>query len=1518
MSELEVRLAGAVTLLRGQRQVRDSDLPGRQVRLVTALLVLKREAPVSVDMIADVVWAGAPPAQWRVAIRNLVSRVRRAFADVGLDADTVVGGSGVYRVDIEPVKVDIEHAATAARQAANALEAGRLEEARGHANSARAVLSRPILAGVRSDWLDDVRARAAMQHLDVLVVLGACRSRLGLHAEARSVLAEAIDLAPLREDAWRGLIRTELAAGNTAGALEIHEACRATLVQHLGVDPSPATQELHLQVLQAIPRPQPGREDASAAPAAEVARAPSPRPPVGPTPSQDGSPYVGLRAFQRDDAALFFGRDAEVQELLGLLTRHGTVAVVGGSGVGKSSLVRAGLLPAIDHGAISDSDTWVQVVVTPGSTPVKSMAAELATVSGAVSPGHVAERLVAGTEGLHEVAGAVLAERGPGARLLLVMDQFEELFVLGDAGQAEVVVSALRHATSRLDRKVVVVVTLRADLYDRAAEVPGMADWLSRMQFVVPPMTGDQIEQVVMGPAVRSGAALEDGLLARVIADGSGEPGTLPLLQHLLWELWERRTERVMTRGAYDDLGGVAGALANRAEAMYGKLDHDQRAIARRVLLRSVQPGEDGSDTRRPVPATEWSGPTDQRDAVEGVVARLVDARLLTATHDSASGERVVELAHEALIDGWPRLRSWVDVARGWLLDHRRLTVAAHDWERHDRHSDWLLAGMPLDEAHELLLADGRGDVDVHLSPGEHDLVTASMAAREQDRAEDAARVEHRRRLERRAVRRLQALVAVVALVAAATGVQWWSGRNATQAAEARELTVASERALGDNPQLALLLALEARDRLGSLGGDVRDDVAGALHAAIAGNRLVTERFDLDNVLDVASGGGVALTSAADAPDGEDAPAVAVHDLDTGAVLATLDGHEDAPWLGEVGADGLAVVATETGVVHVWDWQAGELVDRLGDASDDAEPAHLSVSPDGNHIALSGAVVGSDSPVLVWDRSSDERPWEFGEGTNNAGTMPLVRFHPGGSQMVLVQPLEGLVQVLAVGGDWEPVGEPIEHPGVFDAAWSPDGRWLAVAGEEVAVLDSATGEEVVDVRGVPDIRQAQLAWSPDSRRIVLGPGGDSERLHAWTVIEDGEPVGITGPIVPEAPALPCASVTFGANPGVVIEASRCGRGMRGWDLEPGAVAEIAHVPGDPDQVGGLAFSHDGETLAATRPGGVLALWSTDTWELDQAIEAHPGETERVDLGLTGIEWGPEDGMLATHGVADAAVWETTTWEQDRLPGAGPGAVSISPDDRHVAFSARDRAIDESADGALAWVLDTETGEERTLTWPDAPTVTGAFPVPIVIDVDFSPDGRLLAATTGVHGYEPDPVDGVAIWDWREERLVALIDLPAAPGKIDWDSTGTRLVTSTEEPDNMVQVWQIPEFDDAGDVAMLDEPDVVMTGHQSWVQQAVYSPDDQRVATCSGDGTVRLWDPVDGREVQRVVDDGILGFCSVAFSPDGTQLAVSDVTRGVLVFTLDVDELAAIASDRLIRTWTQQECREHLDTDTCPT
>ncbi len=1010
MDVLEVTLAGTVSLRRSDRVLGDEAFAGRQLRLVTAMMVLERANPVTVDALAAQLWPTSPPQQWRVAVRNLVSKLRRSLVDLGLEPEVIVGTTGAYEVDLHEVVVDVEVADRQAAAADEHLAAGRVIEAKDAANRARAVLSRPVLPRVSSDWLDAVRDRTDRRHLDSLVVLGTCRRRLGEHVQARSVLAQAVKLAPLREDAWREVMRNELDAGNAAEALQAYERCRRLLVDELGVDPSTETQTLHGEILGTIPVPPPASTPVTAS--GPGAGAPAPR--TTPSPAEELEPYVGLRPFRRGDADRYFGRDEEVQALVEQVGRTGIVAVVGPSGVGKSSLVRAGLLPALEHGAIPDSDTWPATVVQPGSTPMKAMWTALAELSTG-PPDGLDGRLPPGPDALHDLVSEVLHDRPTTSRVLLVIDQLEELFTLGGDEDAAPLVGHLVAATRRLDSRLAVVVTLRADFYGRAAAVPGLADVLNRCQYLVAPLSGEQVEEVVTGPARLVGCSLEAGLLARILTDVAGEPGSLPLLQHLLHELWQQRTDRVLTRGAYHDLGGVAGALANRAESVYAEFDRAQRTVARRVLLRAVQPAEDGADTRRPVRDRELVGLGDA-DLLESVVTPMVDARLLTAGSDPSKDERVVELAHEALVDGWPRLRAWVDEGRGWLLDHRRLATAAVEWERHGRHDDWLLAGRPLDEANGLVLANGRGEVDLHLSPTEHDLVGASVVARERDRDEEAARLEHERALERRSTNRARALVAVVSVVALVAGGLWWTTRREARLARAGELATASRSIVADDPELALLLALQAHRHLLSDDDAVANDVASAFHAALAQHRLLTHHPDVDGVLAQCPDCGTIATARSE-PEDDGTWAVDLRRLDTGVVVRTLHGHEGPVPVssGAYGPDGtLLAVASGDGLVHRWDPATGQQVGppldgRTGDGQG-ATVTALTHDPTNRYLAATVRRGRPRGPVV-------------GRGDRDARRARCPRGASGGGRG-LVRPAECLVRTR-----WQPARRRVPRRG---------------------------------------------------------------------------------------------------------------------------------------------------------------------------------------------------------------------------------------------------------------------------------------------------------------------------------------------------------------------------------------------------------------------------------------------------------------------------------------------------------
>jgi hypothetical protein len=436
----------------------------------------------------------------------------------------------------------------------------------------------------------------------------------------------------------------------------------------------------------------------------------------------DEPPYVGLRSYQVADAGRFFGREAVVASLLELVAERPFVGVFGASGSGKSSLLRAGLVAVSGRTA---------VVVTPGTDPVTELA---------VRVGALLDRSAVDVRA--ELAADPAALRGllhaAGDDVLLVVDQFEEVFTLCAAPDRGWLVDAITHAASATTR---VVIGVRADFYGHCGQHPALVAALHRAQLMVGPMTADELRRVVTEPAAQRDVTVEAALLARLVADVAGQPGALPLVSHALVETWRRRRGMVLSLSGYTDAGGVTHALARSADELYEGLPDGPRTAARRLFLRLTALGDGTQDTGRRVRRAEVDTPAALLD-------RLSAARLIILDHDG------VELAHEALLSAWPRLAGWLDEDRDAWRAHRRLTEAADTWLAHDRDPDTLYRGARLEQARQLL---------DRLNDEEREFVDTSAAA---ERARDADR--------RRAVRRLRRLVAclvVLVLVSAGTAV---------------------------------------------------------------------------------------------------------------------------------------------------------------------------------------------------------------------------------------------------------------------------------------------------------------------------------------------------------------------------------------------------------------------------------------------------------------------------------------------------------------------------------------------------------------------------------------------------------------------------------------------------------------------------------------------------------------------------------------------------------------------------
>jgi formylglycine-generating enzyme required for sulfatase activity len=440
-------------------------------------------------------------------------------------------------------------------------------------------------------------------------------------------------------------------------------------------------------------------------------------------PESGESPYMGLQYFDTSDANLFYGREALTDELLRRVQKESFLAIVGASGSGKSSVARAGLIPAWKAATMGTVH-----VITPTARPLESLAASLTRDSESVTAtSTLIDDLMKDTRSLRLYARKLLSSTGE-SNLLLVVDQFEEAFTLckDPAERKAFIENLLSLADEEVDGNQAaarVVITLRADFYHHCFEYGGLRLTLEKHQANIGVMTQNEMRAAITAPAEKNGWNFQPGLVDQILQDVGAEPGALPLLSHALLETWKRRQGRTLTLQGYHEAGGVKKAVTQTAESVYDRLSPPEQKIARTIFLRLTELGEGMQDTRRRVKMDELAQAKEKQEMVAGVLKTLTDARLVTAEQDSAA------VSHEALIREWGTLRKWLDENRESLRLHRHLTESAAEWQRREREASELYRGTRLKQIQEWMKENSDG-----LSPLESEFVKASLKVKSQER----------------------------------------------------------------------------------------------------------------------------------------------------------------------------------------------------------------------------------------------------------------------------------------------------------------------------------------------------------------------------------------------------------------------------------------------------------------------------------------------------------------------------------------------------------------------------------------------------------------------------------------------------------------------------------------------------------------------------------------------------------------------------------------------------------------
>jgi len=730
-------------------------------------------------------------------------------------------------------------------------------------------------------------------------------------------------------------------------------------------------------------------------------------------------PFKGLASFDTVDAPYFFGREKLVAELVARFVGARLLGIVGPSGSGKSSVMRAGLLPALASGVLPGSESWIQVLIRPGEHPLRELADAMAAA------------------GEHE-------------QVVVAVDQFEETFTAceHEAQRAAFIAELGRRASDRSGR-CVVVIALRADFYGRCAGYSELAGQLAANHVLVGPMRRDELRRAIELPARRVGLVVDPELADELVADVKDEPGGLPLLSTALLELWQRRDGRRLRHTVYQQAGGVRGAVARLAEDAFCQLDADQQILARGVLMRLSGESAAGGVERRRVALAELD--TESSASAAAVVAMLTDRRLLTVSAGT------IELAHEALLREWPRLRGWIEADREALRIHRTLNAAAREWDTLDRDEGALYRGTRLAEAAEWSAAQ-----QPSLNATERAFLQASEALRRLERRQ-------RRRRVRGALGGLSVAVALISVVAVMAIVQGREAGRQRDIAASRALAASATTMLNVDPGLSVTLAQRALERADT--SEAENVLRQATYTARALDAWPTHR-GVSRTLSVSRDG---LTVAT----GGDDRTLAVRRMDGGRLLSRLR-YRGAVIGVALSPDGRRVAsATDDGrvVISTTDGRARRTVLQLAGETAAAYSAAnyataVSFSSDGRRLAVgtldgTARVVRADGVGRVEIlRGHEQQVFDIG-------------FDRGGTRVISTS--DDAVRVWDVRGDRD---LPLAHPDARSASFSPDDRRIATVGHDgsLRLWRSDGGGPTLKIRvGQPLL---YVRFSRDSRRVL--------------------------------------------------------------------------------------------------------------------------------------------------------------------------------------------------------------------------------------------------------------------------------------------------------------------------------------------------------------------------------------------------------------------------------------------------
>jgi WD40 repeat protein len=1217
-------------------------------------------------------------------------------------------------------------------------------------------------------------------------------------------------------------------------------------------------------------------------------------------------PYPGLLAFDEADAAIYFGRDDEIRRLIERFNARRAqggeklLLVLGGSGSGKSSLLRAGVVPRLKR----DPHNWIVLPpFRPQLHPLDELAQSIANGLGQAADWRQWRDAISGGDLTHSLSDLArdlrAAHKQTEAQILVVIDQGEELFTGSAPDQAE---QFFRVVNTLLGEGLpfLAAMSLRSDYLGRLQQESRLQAPFE--QFSLKPMPLERVREIIEGPAKVTGIGVDDGLVTAAIADARTEDA-LPLLAFALRELYDRfASGGRLTAESYRALGDPQAQLSPLENAVRRRADEvlaaakpapeDLQALKEAFIPAMVRVNPEGEYVRRPA-AVDALPPR-----ALPLIDRLAKARLLTILDEQ--GVKTVEVAHEALLRKWPLLRGWLDEEREFLVGKAQLEQDLLDWERAapGQKSDALLTGLKLTRARLWLLAKPH-----QLTPHEREFIQASLARHD-------AEVAQRESARRRVLRGTLAAAVVLAVVAVAALWEWRQERIEKSEAISRQFAAQSMQHSATDLGGAMQDAVAAAESAHTSEAEI------ALSTALTGPR---ERFILHHKAEV--------PFAAFSPDGSRIVTASadntarVWDTADGHLLLTLAGHTDAVVSAAFSPDGKHIVtASFDHTARVWDAGDGHLLFTLTGHTDSLFCSVF--SPDGSRIVTTSL----DKTARVWDAANGQL---LSTLAGHTAIVATAAFSPDGKQIVTAS-ADKTARVWDVA-----TGRPLftlagHTDAVVSAAFSFDGKQIVTASADktARVWDAASGRALFTLAGHSGIVWS-ARFSPDSKQIVTASNDDTAKV--WNAAD----ARLLSTLAGHSGSVPSARFSPDGNRIVTASADHT---ARVWDAADGRLQ--ATLTGHTEGVDFAAFSPDGKHVVTAADDGTARLW--DVFD-SQVLSTLAGHTDTV----WSANFSPDGSRVVTASEdSTARVWDAQNGQPlFTLTGhiAALSSAVFSPDGKRIVTASYDETarIWDTADGHLLFTLTGHTsgvlsaafspdgsrvataGNDHTARVWDAgngqPLLTLTGHTDAVESANFSPDGKRIVTASFDHT--------ARVWDAGNGHLLFTLTGHTAPlcgavfspdGKFIvtagtdntarvWDAGNGHLLFTlaghtnsvltavfsgdgkfivTASVDTTARIW------DAADGHLLS----TLAGHTDAVQSAAFSPDGKHIVTASSDQTARVWDAQEGRMLDTLVANSAI--FSAAFSPDGKHLVTAGADRTARIYVVDFNEMLSDAKQQL--------------------